>query len=223
VKVVIVGGGNVGTFIAEELNKGGHDVTIVEVDADRVAKAERSGEPAGVRWVLADACEVDNLRKVPLDDVDVLAAVTGDDEDNLVVSLLSKQEFAVPRVIARVNNPKNHWMFNENWGVDVAVSTPHLLTSLVEEAVSVGTLVSLLSFEKGRASLIEVTLAADALAANKDIVSLDFPRDSTIVAVLREERVIFPRGDTSLLPGDEVLVLVTPDSEGAVQAILTGR
>ena len=175
-----------------------------------------------MRWVLADACEVDNLRKVPLDDVDVLAAVTGDDEDNLVVSLLAKQEFAVPRVIARVNNPKNHWMFNENWGVDVAVSTPHLLTSLVEEAVSVGTLVRLLSFERGRASLIEVTLAADAKAANRDIVELDFPRDSTIVAVLREERVIFPRGDTLLLPGDEVLVLVTPDSEADVQAILTG-
>ena len=89
--------------------------------------------------------------------------------------------------------------------------------------MSVGTLVRLLSFERGRASLIEVTLAADAQAANKDIVSLDFPRDSTIVAVLREERVIFPRGDTHLLPGDEVLVLVTPDSEGAVQAILTER
>ena len=109
-----------------------------------------------MRWVLADACEVDDLRKVPLDGADVLAAVTGDDEDNLVISLLAKQEFAVPRVIARVNNPKNHWMFNESWGVDVAVSTPHLLTSLVEEAVSVGTMVRLLSFERGRASLIEV-------------------------------------------------------------------
>ncbi|MDQ2649146.1 MAG: TrkA family potassium uptake protein [Actinomycetota bacterium] len=222
-KVVIAGGGNVGTFIADELQKAGHEVIIIEVEPERVAKAQATGEPAGVRWVVADCCEVDNLRKVPLDDVDVLAAVTGDDKDNLVVSLLAKQEFAVPRVIARVNNPKNHWMFNENWGVDVAVSTPHLLTSLVEEAVSVGTLVRLLSFEKGRASLIEVTLADDAGAANRDIVSLDFPRDSTIVAVLRAERVIFPRGDTVLLPGDEVLVLVTPDSEGPVQAILTGR
>ena len=222
-KVVIVGGGNVGTFIAAELTSGGHEVTIIEVEADRVARAQSSGEPAGVRWVLADACEVDNLRKVPLDGVDVLAAVTGDDEDNLVVSLLSKQEFAVPRVIARVNNPKNHWMFTENWGVDVAVSTPHLLTSLVEEAVSVGTLVRLLSFERGRASLIEVTLANDAKVANREIVELDFPRDSTIVAVLRQERVIFPRGDTLLLPGDEVLVLVTPDSEADVQAILTER
>jgi trk system potassium uptake protein TrkA len=160
---------------------------------------------------------------VPLDGVDVLAAVTGDDEDNLVVTLLAKQHLADPRVIARVNNPKNHWMFNENCGVDVAVSTPHLLTSLVEEAVSVGTLVRLLSFERGRASLIEVTLASDAKAANQEIVGLDFPRDSTIVAVLREERVIFPRGDTVLLPGDEVLVLVTPDSEADVQAILTER
>ena len=222
-KVVIVGGGAVGTFIAEELTKGGHEVTIVEVEVDRVERARQTGEPAGVRWVNADACEVDSLRLVPLDDVDVLAAVTGDDEDNLVVSLLAKQEFAVPRVIARVNNPKNEWMFNENWGVDVAVSTPHLLTSLVEEAVSVGTLVRLLSFERGRASLIEVTLASDARAANQEIVALDFPRDTTIVAVLREERVIFPRGDTRLLPGDEVLALVTPDSEGLVQAILTDR
>ena len=174
-KVVIVGGGNVGTFISSELTRGGHDVTIIEVEAERVARAEASGEPEGVRWVLADACEVDNLRKVPLDDIDVLAAVTGDDEDNLVVSLLAKQEFAVPRVIARVNNPKNHWMFNENWGVDVAVSTPHLLTSLVEEAVSVGTLVRLLSFERGRASLIEVTLATDAKAANNEIVEPRLP------------------------------------------------
>lgn len=221
-RVVIVGGGNVGTFIAEELTRAGHDLTILELDADRVARAERSGEPVGATWVLGDACEVDILRQVGLDEIDVLAAVTGDDKVNLVVALLTKQEFAVPRVIARVNNPKNHWMFNENWGVDVAVSTPHLLTSLVEEAVSVGTLVRLLSFEKGRASLIEVTLAQDARAANQEIVALDFPRDSTIVAVLREERVIFPRGDTRLLPGDEVLVLVTPDSEPLVQSILTG-
>ena len=96
-KVVIVGGGNVGAFIAAELTAGGHDVTIIEVEAERVARAEQTGEPEGVRWVLADACEVDNLRAVPIDGVDVLAAVTGDDEDNLVVSLLARQEFAVPR------------------------------------------------------------------------------------------------------------------------------
>jgi trk system potassium uptake protein TrkA len=220
-KIVIAGGGAVGTFMAGELQEGGHEVTIIEVDADRVARAEKAAEPPGVRWVLADACEVTRLREVGLAEVDVVAAVTGDDEDNLVVSLLAKQEFAVPRVVARINNPKNEWMFNENWGVDVAVSTPHLLTALVEEAVSVGSLVRLLSFEGGRASLIEVTLATDSAAANREIVELNLPRDSTVVAVIRADRVIFPRGDTLLQPGDEVLVLVTPDSEGEVQRALT--
>ena len=107
------------------------------------------------------------MAEAKLDQADVVAAVTGDDEDNLVISLLSKQEFGVPRVVARVNNPKNEWMFNEMWGVDVAVSTPHLLTALVEEAVSVGTFVRLLSFEGGKAKLCrgdarrEVEPAAD--------------------------------------------------------------
>ena len=222
-KVVIAGGGNVGTFIADELQQTGHEVTIIEQDADRVARAQATGEPVGVAWSVGDACEVSTLRHVGLEKVDVVAAVTGDDEDNLVISLLSKQEFAVPRVVARVNNPKNEWMFNENWGVDVSVSTPHLLTALVEEAVSVGTLVRLLSFEGGRASLIEVTLAEESSAANKEIVELGFPRDSTVVAIVRADHVVVPRGDTRLLPGDEVLVLVTTDSLDEVQAILTGE
>ncbi len=222
-KVVIAGGGNVGTFIADELARAGHEVSILEADADRFERARRDEEPPGVQWSHADACEVASLRAVGLAEVDVLAAVTGDDEDNLVISLLAKQEFAVPRVIARVNNPKNHWMFNENWGVDTAVSTPHLLTALVEEAVSVGTFVRLLHLEGGRASIVEVTLAEDAKAVDRDIVDLDFPRDSTVVAVLRQNRVLFPRGDTQLRGGDEVLVLVTPDSEAEVQRILTER
>ena len=180
-----------------------------------------TGEPAGAEWHLADACEVTRLRGIGVDDADVVAAVTGDDEDNLVISLLAKQEFAVPRVVARVNNPKNEWMFNESWGVDVAVSTPHLLTALVEEAVSVGSLVRLLSFEGGRASLIEVTLAGDSGAVDADIVGLDLPRDSTVVAVLRNDRVIVPRGDTRLQAGDEILVLVTADSIDEVRRILT--
>jgi len=143
-KVVIAGGGNVGTFIAEDLAKAGHEIVIVEVDADRVAEATSSTQPAGVRWVTADACEVSEFARAEVETADVVAAVTGDDEDNLVISLLAKQEFAVPRVVARVNNPKNEWMFNEMWGVDVSVSTPHLLTALVEEAVSVGALARLM-------------------------------------------------------------------------------
>ena len=220
-KVVIAGGGAVGTFIARELSEAGHDVAIVEIMQARVDKAQALGEPKDVEWFVADACEVDSLGKVGVAEADVVAAVTGDDEDNLVISLLAKQEFAVPRVVARVNNPKNEWLFNENWGVDVSVSTPHLLTALVEEAVSVGTLVRLLSFEGGRASLIEVTLATDSPAADQEIVDLGLPRDSTVVAVVRNDRVVVPRGDTRLLAGDEVLVMVTGESLEDVRKVLT--
>jgi trk system potassium uptake protein len=221
-RVVIAGGGNVGTFIAAELHQAGHDVLIVEVDPDRVRQARKFNEPAGVTWLAADACEVSELASAEPEKADVVAAVTGDDEDNLVISLLAKQEFAVPRVVARVNNPKNEWMFNEMWGVDVSVSTPHLLTALVEEAVSVGSLVRLLSFEGGRARLVEVTLAEASPAAGREIVEIGFPRDSTVVAILRQDHVVVPRGDTPLLEGDEVLVLVTPDSEEPVRQLLIG-
>ena len=222
-RVVIAGGGNVGTFIASELAAAGHSVIIVEVDPARVAQALALREPADVQWLQADACEVSELAKAEVGKADVVAAVTGDDEDNLVISLLAKQEFAVPRVVARINNPKNEWMFNEMWGVDVSVSTPHLLTALVEEAVSVGSLVRLLSFERGRARLVEVTLADDSPARDKEIVELGLPRDSTVVAVLRKDHVVVPRGDTPLMAGDEVLVLVNDESEDAVRELLTGR
>jgi trk system potassium uptake protein len=222
VKVVIAGAGAVGTFIAGELRVAGHEVSIIEIEPSRVENAKLTNEPPDVKWFVADACEVENLARIGLAETDVVAAVTGDDEDNLVISLLAKQEFAVPRVVARVNNPKNEWLFNENWGVDVAVSTPHLLTALVEEAVSVNTLVRLLSFEGGRASLIEVTLASESPAADREIVELALPRDSTIVAVVRKDRVVVPRGDTRLQPGDEVLVMVTGESMEDVRKILTG-
>ena len=137
-RVAIAGAGNVGTYIAQDLRKHGHEVLLLEQNLDLV---NRLRDTLDVTWFAGDACEVSNLHAAGLEGVDVMVAATGDDEDNLVVSLLAKQEFAVPRVVARVNHPKNHWLFNESWGVDVAVSTPHLLTSLVEEAVSVGSLV----------------------------------------------------------------------------------
>jgi trk system potassium uptake protein len=175
-----------------------------------------------VRWVVADGCEVSELLTAEPDRADVVVSVTGDDEDNLVVSLLAKQEFGVPRVVARVNNPSNEWLFDESWGVDMAVSTPHLITALVEEAVSVGYLVRLLSFEGGRVRLAEVKLADDTPAEGKEIVELGFPRDSTVVAVLRQGSVVVPRGDTVLYRGDEVVVLVTDESEDEVRRLLVG-
>jgi trk system potassium uptake protein TrkA len=131
-KVAIAGAGNVGVYIAADLKEAGHDVLLIEQDPDLVARVRGSLD---VGWFVADACEVSSLHEAGMQDVDVMVAATGDDEDNLVISLLAKQEFAVPRVVARINHPKNEWLFNESWGVDVSVSTPHLLTALVEEAV----------------------------------------------------------------------------------------
>ena len=216
-KAAIAGAGNVGTHIANDLAEAGHEVLLLEQDPD-VAARLRLGD--GVKVVVADACEPTLLTEAGLETCDVMVAVTGDDEDNLVISLLAKQVFAVARVVARVNHPNNQWLFNETWGVDIAVSTPHLLTALVEEAVSVGSLVRLLQFEDAR--LVEVTLAADSPAENRAIMELGVPRDATIVAVIRERHVIVPRGETVFEAGDEVLVLVTPESEDVVKTLFVG-
>lgn len=218
-RVAIAGAGSVGTAIAEDLVMKGHEVLLIERDPDLAARTKM---PPAITWVVADACEVHSLDDAGLATVDVVVAATGDDEDNLVISLLAKQEFAVPRVIARVNHPKNQWLFTESWGVDVSVSTPQLLTALVEEAVSVGSLVRLLRFEGGNAHLVEVTLADDSPAAGVSVAELGVPRDATVVAVVRGDRLLVPRGDTRLAVGDEVLVLVTADAEEGVQRLLVG-
>jgi trk system potassium uptake protein len=221
-RIVIAGGGAVGTYIAGELHQAGHDVLIVENDPKRIAQAAAGHEVPGVTWLECDGCEVSQFALAEPGKADVVVAVTGDDEDNLVISLLAKQEFGVPRVVARVNNPSNEWLFSEAWGVDVAVSTPHLLTALVEEALSVGSMVRLLSFESGRVRLSEVTLSETSPANGKEIVELGFPRDSTVVAILRQDKVVVPRGDTVLYAGDEVVVLVSDESEDEVRAVLVG-
>lgn len=218
--VVVVGAGKVGTFIAADLVANGHDVVVVEQDRARIELVRDRPELSGVTWSTGDACEVTVLDASAVGRADVVVAVTGDDEDNLVTSLLAKQEFAVPRVLARVNHPENEWLFTEQWGVDVAVSTPHLITALVEEAVSVGSLVRLLQLAGGRARLVEVTLLGDAPVIGKDLASAHLPRDSSIVAVVRSGDIVVPRGDTVLYEGDEVIALVTDVSEDAVRALL---
>jgi len=223
-RVVIVGGGKVGAFIAAELVEAGHDVTVLERDPARcahVVSGHASNKAAAAEWRVADGCEVDALVAAQLETADVVVAVTGDDEDNLVAALLSKVEFGVPRVIARINDPDNEWMFDESWGVDVAVSTPHLITGLVEGAVGVGSLVRILAFEGGRIRLSELTLAANASAVGRQLAELEFPRGASIVAIVRDDHVVVPRGDTALCAGDDVVVLVSDDTEPLVQELLT--
>src|SRR5215207_11059880 len=157
-RVAIAGAGNVGRSIAAELLHNGHDVPLI----DKEPKAIKAASVPEAEWLLADACELSMLEEAALQRCNVVIAATGDDKVNLVVSLLAKTEYGVPRVVARVNNPKNEWLFNEAWGVDVAVSTPRLMSALVEEAVSVGDLVRLMEFEQGDANLVEITLPPES-------------------------------------------------------------
>ena len=159
------------------------------------------------------------LESVHLEEFDVVIAATGDDKVNVVVSLLAKTEFAVPRVVARVNDPRNEWLFDENWGVDVAVSTPRMLASLVEEAVAVGDLVRLMEFRKGQANLVEITLPDDTPWGGKPVKRLDLPRDATLVTILRGPRVIVPEGDEPLEGGDELLFVAVTEVEERLQRV----
>lgn len=204
-KIAVAGAGNVGASIAQELHDNGHEVTIIERDA----RAAEHHSVAGVRTLVKDACELSALQEAGLESYDVVVSATGDDKVNLVVSLLAKTEFAVPRVVARINNPRNEWLFNESWGVDVAVSTPRLITALVEEAVSVGDLVRLMRFEQGQAALVELTLDADSPLSGQLVSHLRLPRDCAMVAILRDGRVVLPAPDAPIEGGDELFFITT--------------
>jgi trk system potassium uptake protein TrkA len=208
-RIAIAGAGNVGLSIASELLAGGHEVLLIERDPH--ALAVESCPDA--EWLVADACEISALDEAELQRCHVMIAATGDDKVNLVASLLAKTEYGVPRVVARVNRPSNEWLFTEGWGVDVAVSTPRLLSALVEEAVSVGDLVRLMTFRQGKANLVELTLPDDAPFAGRRLGSIDWPADTALVAILRGENVIAPSADDSLEAGDELMFVASPDKE----------
>ena len=216
-RVAIAGAGNVGRSIAAELLGNGHSVLLIE----REQRAMKVGTVPTAEWLLGDACELESLISARLAECDVVVAATGDDKVNLVLSLLAKTEFGVDRVVARVNHPKNEWLFNESWGVDVSVSSPRLLAAVVEEAVSVGDLVRLLTFRQGQANLVELTLAADAPIVGRTVGSVTWPTDSALVAILRAGRVITPSPDDSLEAGDELLLVATAEVEDDLDRLLT--
>ena len=216
-RVAIAGAGNVGRSIAHELLGNGHAVLLIE----REQRAMKVASVPGAEWLHGDACEMDSLVQARLNECDVVVAATGDDKVNLVLSLLAKTEFGVDRVVARVNHPKNEWLYNESWGVDVSVSSPRLLAAMVEEAVSVGDLVRLLTFRQSQASLVELTLAPDADLVGKTIGSVSWPIDSALVAILREGRVIVPSPDGALEAGDELLLVATAEVEQELDVLLT--
>jgi len=215
----VAGAGKMGRHLAWDLAERGHEVTLIEQETGAASRARRE-LPETVTIVLGDACEPYVLEEAKLGQTDVIVAATGDDEDNLVISLLAKQEFAVPRVLARVNYPSNEWMFTEQWGVDVAVSPPHILTSLVEEAVTVGDLVRLLKLQRGQVTLVELTLKEGSSVAGRPMYELRLPLDSAIVAIIREEHVVIPQPETVLVPGDEIMAIATPEVEDELRHAL---
>jgi trk system potassium uptake protein len=219
-RVVIAGAGNVGSYLASDLTERRHEVVVIEQLSELAARAK--SQIAGATVIHGDACEPWVLERAEAARADVVVAATGDDEDNLVISLLAKQEFAVPRVIARVNHPKNQWLFTESWGVDVAMSPPHILGALIEEAVSVGDLVKLFRLEHGRVALVEVTLPPDSPVAGKHIYDLRLPHDCALVAVIRDGHVIIPEPETPLAPGDEVLAIATTETEDMFRRTIAG-
>jgi len=216
-RVAIAGAGAVGRSIAGELLENGHEILLIDknpksISVERVPQAE---------WLLADACEITSLDEAALQRCNVVIAATGDDKANLVISLLAKTEYGVPRVVARVNNPKNEWLYNESWGVDVAVSTPRLMSALVEEAVSVGDLVRLMRFSQGDANLVELTLPEDAELVGTRVGNVEWPEDTSLVTIIREGRVLTPSKDDTLEGGDELLFVAAPDREGELEELLS--
>ena len=215
-RIAIAGAGKVGRAIARELVSNGHAVLLI----DRDAELAKPGVVEGAEMLLADACEIAALDEANLSHCQVVVAATGDDKVNLVISLLAKTEYGVPRVVARVNHPKNEWMFDESWGVDVAVSTPRMLVALVEEAVSVGDLVRLFTFRQGDANLVEITLSSDSPVVGQRVGDQRWPSDTALVAIVRGPRVIAPTADDPLDAGDELLFVTAPDQEPELQRLL---
>ena len=208
-RIAIAGAGNVGRSIARELIENGHNVLLI----DRDPKALKLESVASAEWLMADVCEISSLDNAKLDTCQVMIAATGDDKVNLVASLLAKTEYGVPRVVARVNHPKNEWMFDSSWGVDVSVSTPRIISAIVEEAVSVGDVVRLFSLRKGEASLVEITLPEAAKCLGRTVEEVKLPENATLAAIVRDGQVITPHAHDVYSAGDELLFVATAAAE----------
>lgn len=218
-RVAIAGAGNVGRSIARELIANGHQVLLIDKDP----RAMKTDTVPGADWFQADACELASLEEAQLESCDVCIAATGDDKVNLVHSLLAKTEFGVPRTVGRVNHPGNEWMFDEVWGVDVAVSTPSLITALVEEAVTVGDLVRLMTFKRSATNLVEMTLPADSPFIDSAVGDLELPRDAVLTAIIRAGQPKAPAPTDRLSSGDELLFIVGQDVETELSNMLNPR
>lgn len=218
-KVAIAGAGSVGRSVAQELVDNGHSVLLI----DKNPVSIRSEMVPAAQWLLADACEMSSLEEAGLQNCDVVISATGDDKANLVISLLAKTEFSVPRTVGRVNHPSNEWLFSESWGVDVAVSTPRLMSALVEEAVTVGDLVRLFTFRQSNINLVEMTLPTDSPYVGHRVSDIPWPTDVVLVAILRDNAIQTPDSDRSIESGDELLFVTRSQAEDELGQLLSPK
>ncbi|MGB3477140.1 MAG: TrkA family potassium uptake protein [Mycobacterium sp.] len=217
-RIGIAGAGAVGRSVARELIGDGHRVLLIERNPGHyqphtVPEAE---------WLLADACELSALRECGIEICDVVIAATGDDKANLATALLAKAEFGVARVVARVNNARNEPLFTEEWGIDVAVSTPRAMVAAVEGAIDVGHLVPLMGLRRGQASLTKLTLPEDNPLIGRRVCDIVLPEGAALVAVQRGDQVILPRATEALQAGDEMLFAAASGIDDEVRAVVHG-
>ena len=217
--VVIAGGGKVGRFIAMDLIKDGHDVAIIERVEGRCEQLLREFDLLVIR---GDACDVRDLQQARPDRADVFVATTGDDDDNFVACQLAKTTFEVPRVIARVNAPRNEEIF-DRMNIET-VSTTSLISRLIKEQLSVGELIHLYTLRRGTVNLVEIDLPPDGKPHRGRVGDLDLPGESALVCIFRNDETIIARDSTRLHPGDQVIALTRPELEEELrEVVLTGR
>lgn len=216
--VVINGGGKVGSFLAKTLSERGHDVAVIERKETTIEIISPELPPA-ILVIKGDGCDVKFQDEAGTAHADVFAATTGDDDDNLVSCQIAKALFNVPRVVARVNNPKNESIFHR-MGIE-AISSTTIISNLIEEEASMGDLVTLRSLKKGKLSLVEVELPTTyCKVCDKSIRELGLPVDCVFVAVIREDNVLVPRGSTMLHPGDSVIAITSIENEAKLKEAL---
>jgi len=216
VRVVIVGAGRLGQQVANALSMARNEVTLVEHDR---ALAEKTKESSRARVLYGDAADPSVLESAGALKADVLVALSGEDQVNLVVGLLAKRHFDVPRVVARVNDPENHWLFTEEWGVDVAVSASATLLSLIQEATSASDTVALLHLGTAGVNIIETTITEHSAAAGKSLSDLSLPEGAIVAAVLRGGQPSVPGGSFALEVGDEVIVIAESATDADIRKV----
>ena len=217
-QVIVVGGGKVGAYLASLLLAEGHQLQVIEVRPEALPRLQQDLPATAI--ISGNGTDPEVLEAAGIRRADVVAAVTGDDEINLVVTTLARFEFGAPRIIARVNNPKNAWLFTPEMGVDVALNQADLIAHLIAEEMSLGDMMTLLKLRKGQYALVEEKVHPAAIAAGKAIRELSLPAECILTAIIRQGRLIVPRGETVLQPADEVLAVVHSAQAAQLAALL---